>query len=151
MPMIIAKCGNRCDLCPLYVENYSAIGWEKINNSLYKYHQQNTGAPPHHTQPCDGCLSVGYVARKDCRIRKCANSRSLDTCAECEELFCSLLKEDMKIIECAVERFRGDVPEEDFNRYLKPFLIREVLLTIRSEKRSANRASNEGHSFQRDH
>lgn len=143
MQRIIAKCGNRCDLCPLYVENYSAIGWEEINNGLYKYHQQSTGTPPRYRQACDGCLSGGYIAREDCPIRKCANSRSLETCADCEELFCGLLKEDMKIIEGAVERYRGNIPEEDFDRYLKPFLIREALLKIRSERSPAEKPSRE--------
>lgn len=132
MSAIYARCGNRCDLCPLYAGNLQAIGCRRVNEGLLKYHQQGMGTPPSYSRPCDGCLSAGYVAREDCPIRNCANSRGLATCASCGELFCHLLVHDMAIIEGAVERYRGSISQEDYDRFLRPFLIRDALSRLRT-------------------
>jgi hypothetical protein len=134
MQGIVAKCGNRCDQCPLYVGNFSVAESDELNAGLYKYHHNNSGTPPHYQRACDGCLSGGYIARQDCPIRECVDQRGLQTCAECEELFCDLLEADMQIIEGAVARYGGHISPEDYNQYLKPFLIRETLTRLRSEK-----------------
>jgi hypothetical protein len=137
MRAIIARCGNRCDLCPLYKDNFTEGAAEKITADLYKYHQANQGPRPIYTRACDGCLSKGYVARERCRIRECATGRGFATCAECESLFCTLLESDMEIVEGALARCATTMPREDYERYFQPFLIREVLLSLRSSKRKA--------------
>jgi hypothetical protein len=38
MQSIIAKCGNRCDLCPLYRDNFIAEEAAAIDDALYTYH-----------------------------------------------------------------------------------------------------------------
>ncbi len=134
MQGIVAECGNRCDQCLLYVENFNVAETDAINAGLYKYHHNSTGTPPHYQRACDGCLSGGYLARQNCPIRECVGRRGLRTCAECEELFCDLLEADMQIIEGAVARYEGNLSQEDYDRYLRPFLIRKTLTQLRSEK-----------------
>lgn len=134
MREIYARCGNRCDLCPLYKDNFSAADADKVNEDLYKYHHSNQGPRPHYTRACDGCLSNGYVARENCRIRDCVASKAFVTCAECDQLFCTLLKADMEIIESALVGHGMSMSSEDCDKYFRPFLIRETLLSLRSRQ-----------------
>jgi hypothetical protein len=40
----------------------------------------------------------------------------------------------MAVIEGAIARYAASVPPEDYDRYLRPFLIRETLSHLRHEK-----------------
>lgn len=131
---VLARCGNRCDLCPLYRENFNRIGAERINSGLFKYQQRGTGTPPRFDRECDGCLSGGYIARQDCPIRTCTAQRQLPNCAGCADLFCDLLEADMKVIESAVRDFKGAISAEDFDLFLEPFLIRSRLAEMRTQR-----------------
>ncbi len=132
MSALLAKCGNRCDVCPLYRDNFEKLGPETVNAGIYKYHQRRIGVPPHFDRACEGCPDDGYVARCDCPIRACATRRKLPSCAACPDLFCDLLEADMKVIEGAVRDFEGVIPAEDFEIFLKPFLIRARLRQMRT-------------------
>lgn len=131
MQPIIAKCGNRRDLCPLYKENFSPTEVEAINGQLYKYHHDSRGPRPCHSRGCEGCLVDGYRPRQECRIRQCAMTRQLPTCADCPDLFCRLLDADMAVAEGSLARYGEGMPPEDFARYFKPFMIRERLTLLR--------------------
>jgi Protein of unknown function (DUF3795) len=139
MQMIFAKCGNCCDLCPLYKENFSASDADLINAGHYKYHHAGQGPHPNYAQACDGCLSDGYVARKNCCIRECVTNKAFATCAECDQLFCSLLKADMEVIEGARARYATTMSKEDYEKYFRPFLTRETLLNLRSQKQQSGK------------
>ena len=139
MQEITARCGNRCDLCPLYEKNFSPDEAEVINDRLYKYHHAGEGPHPRYTRGCDGCLSGGYVAREGCKIRECVTTKGLTTCAECEELFCELLEADMTIVEGALSHHNGEMSQEDYERYFRPFLIRERLTTLRAHHGKVSR------------
>jgi len=134
MPDIMARCGNRCHLCPLYKDNFSLATSETVNLALYKYHHNSQGPQPHYNLACDGCLSDGQVAREGCRIRECALRKAFATCAECDDLFCSLLEADMGIVEDALARHISTIPSEDYDSYFRPFLIRQVLSDLRSDR-----------------
>ena len=134
MQEIIARCGNRCDLCPLYKDNFRRAEAQEINRLLYKYHHASVGPQPHYTRGCEGCLSDGYIAREGCEIRKCVNTKRLSICADCQSLFCGLLEADMEVLEGALRHQGADISQEDYQRYFKPFLIRERLATIRDRK-----------------
>jgi hypothetical protein len=69
MQSVFAKCGNRCDLCPLFADNFNSDTIQAINNGLYKYHHGGEGPAPNYARACDGCLSDGYIAREGCSIR----------------------------------------------------------------------------------
>ncbi len=136
MSEIIARCGNRCDLCPLFSENFSAAEAGPINKALYKYHHGGVGSPPRYARACDGCLGSGYVAREGCGIRRCVQAKGLGTCAECEGLFCSLLETDIAVVEGALAKHRKTMPKQDYERYFQPFMIRQMLLDLRVGRRS---------------
>jgi Protein of unknown function (DUF3795) len=138
MPEIIARCGNRCDLCPLYKDNFNDREADRTNEALYKYHHGGVGRRPHYVRGCDGCRSRGYIARQGCEIRACVSVKGFGTCAECEELFCSLLESDMEVIEGALARQGTPVPHEDYERYFRPFMIRQMLLELRVGRRSSS-------------
>jgi hypothetical protein len=134
MQELIARCGNRCDLCPLYKDNFSLADAEAVNSLLYKYHHAGEGPRPHYARGCEGCLSDGYIAREGCEIRECVSTKRLSTCADCERLFCGLLESDMAVLEGALRRHGAEIPREDYERYFKPFMIREALIRIRGSK-----------------
>lgn len=131
---MVARCGNRCDLCPLFKDNFSPDHAEAVNNLLFKYHHGGEGPRPHYTRGCDGCLSDGYVAREGCEIRHCATTRRISTCADCRNLFCSILESDMAVIEGALTRFGSSLSQDDYERYFRPFMIRNRLTALRSSR-----------------
>ena len=130
---IVARCGNRCDLCPLYRDNITRIGREAANRGIYRYHQRERGKAPDFG-PCDGCLSEGETVRRGCRIRACANGKVLPSCAHCADLFCGLLEADMVIVESAMRDFGGTMPAADYRWFVQPFLIRALLTSLRDER-----------------
>ncbi len=134
MEPVIARCGNRCDLCPLFRENFSAGRAAAINEGIYKYHHDARGPRPHYARGCDGCLSNGYVARPDCAIRRCVLQKDLGTCAECPDLYCGLLEHDMAVIEGSLARHRDQLSGADFESFFRPFLIREQLGRLRGAR-----------------
>lgn len=103
-------------------------------SGIYKYHQRGIGTPPKFDRACDGCLGDGYVVRQNCPIRTCATRRQFSNCACCADLFCDLLEADMKLIESAVRDFEGAIAAEDFDLFLKPFLIRARLAEMRKQR-----------------
>ncbi len=133
MKPIVARCGNRCDLCPLFKENFAAGQAAEINAALYKYHQNGRGPMPHYERGCDGCLGDGYVSRERCAIRACALERRLTTCAQCPDMYCQLLEHDMNIIETALSQHRAAMSSQDFDRFFRPFLTRETLARLRAK------------------
>jgi len=131
MGAIFARCGNRCDLCPLHRENFTPDAAPAINDALYRYHCGGEGPRPRYSRACDGCLGDGHIAREACRIRACATERGLSTCARCPEMYCGLLEHDMAVIEGALSRHHATLPPADFGLYFRPFLIREALARLR--------------------
>jgi len=136
MDPIIARCGNRCDLCPLFKGNFNADWASAINEAIYKYHHRGQGPRPHYTVACDGCLSDGYRPRANCPIRACANDKSFGNCASCPEMYCQLLEDDMAVIEGALSTHAPAMPQADFERFFRPFLIREALAIQRGGQAS---------------
>jgi len=134
MQPIIARCGNRCDLCPIFRDNFTSEQAGAINEGLYKYHHRGEGPRPHYTVPCDGCLGDRHVAREGCLIRACVIKKSFANCARCPQMYCQLLEEDMAVIEGSLSQHRGAIPETDFEKFFRPFLIREALAHLREEQ-----------------
>jgi hypothetical protein len=134
MQPVIARCGNRCDLCPLFHGNFRAEEVSTINEGLYKYHHRGKGPRPQYEAGCDGCLSDGYGARQGCRIRACAIENGLSTCSRCPQLYCELLEKDMAIIEGALAQEGASLPLSDFDRFFRPFLNREALARLRQNE-----------------
>jgi len=58
-------------------------GWRKIFG-----HEQYTAE----NVQCDGCLSDGRIADKDCKARPCARQKRAESCAHCDEFPCDKMK-----------------------------------------------------------
>ncbi len=134
MQPVIARCGNRCDLCPLFRGNFTAASAAAVNRGIYRYHHDGEGPKPHYAHACDGCLSDGRLARPGCAIRACVLGKGYATCAECPHLYCDLLERDMVVIEGALAKHRDDLDAADFDLFFRPFLIREALGHLRGAR-----------------
>ncbi len=134
MEALIARCGNRCDLCPLFKENFTAERAAAINRGIRRYHQDGRGPEPGYSRACDGCLRDGHLARERCAIRACTLERHFTTCAQCPQLYCEFLEHDMAIIEGALAKHRDDMIPDDFDQFFRPFMIREALARLRNER-----------------
>jgi hypothetical protein len=124
-------CGNRCDLCLLYRDNFKGEEIAAVNDALYRYHHGAEGPRPHYDLPCDGCLSNGHIAREGCAIRACVVEKRFATCASCPQMYCQLLESDMAVIEGALSKHGATIPTADFERFFRPYLIREALAKLR--------------------
>ena len=93
--------------------------------------------------PCPGCLAVepfiddkGNPLRSpdpNCSVRPCAMERGLDNCSSCSEFFCEKLEFYMNYM----KRKHGDfseIPQEDFDAFIRPYLSKERLLAIRKRR-----------------
>lgn len=134
MEEILAKCGNRCDLCANYYKNIEKFGEQKIREGWLKYL-----SPMPDDIKCVGCLTEGNHPRENCLIKNCANEKNLETCGHCLDLvshneFCFLLKNDMDIKEKALKE-HDTISKEDYDIFFKAFENEQILMKIH-EKRS---------------
>lgn len=88
MTEMIGYCGYNCHLCAarsddLAVRQRLVDGWQKIFG-----HQNYTAE----NVRCDGCLSDGRLADKNCKVRPCAIERGVDSCAYCDDFVCDKLR-----------------------------------------------------------
>jgi hypothetical protein len=126
MKIILGRCGYRCDLCAARskdpaVRQKLVDGWRK-----YLGHQIYTAE----NVRCDGCMSQGRLADKNCPIRPCAIRKGIENCAYCDEFPC----ENLKGFICSREKFLsrlGEIPEEDYNLCLRQFESEPELKRIR--------------------
>ncbi len=88
MEEMIGYCGYSCHLCAARsddpaVRQKLVDGWRKIFG-----HQMYTAE----NVKCDGCLSNGRLADKECQARPCAIERGMTNCAYCDEFICDKVK-----------------------------------------------------------
>ena len=127
MEPIIAKCGFRCDLCPVYETNLKLDpDKKKMCDAWNKY--LGSSVEPDAITVCQGCQKGG--GDPDCAARKCAQEKNLDNCACCDDFDCDTLKSKMDLVENSVKD-PDNIPKEDYDRYIGPFLGRKHLLEIR--------------------
>ena len=129
MEEILSKCGNRCDLCPAYCKNIDKFDKQKISDGWFKYHGFRK---PAEDIGCAGCLNKGKHDREGCPIKGCAEKRDLKSCGCCNDLFCDLLKSDMCVVEGALKK-HGNLSQEDYDIFFKPYLIRPILMEIHKD------------------
>lgn len=126
---IISKCGNRCDLCPLYHGNVEKNERQKIIDGFTKYHGF-TMKPDNFD--CVGCLKEGKQSRENCNIKKCCINKNVDNCAYCNEMICSLLKMDIEVIEGSLKRNNG-LLQKDYDIFYKPYEVVKNLNKIKND------------------
>lgn len=70
MEQMLAYCGNRCDLCPVYDENLasSVLDRAQISDGLFQYF--GFRIPPQEIG-CVGCKNEGKHADPECPVRPC--------------------------------------------------------------------------------
>jgi hypothetical protein len=129
---ILTRCGFRCDICPAYEKNITGPNdLEAIRSGWRMYFGFDI---PEDRIACVGCMNEGRHADADCPVRPCALERKMNTCADCTEFGCEYLKSRMEFAESVLPKF-GDIPEPDFERYIRPYLSRQRLEKIRRDRR----------------
>ena len=100
MDEMIAFCGITCTECPTYVATQKddererekvAEDWSKLFNTKIEPQAIN----------CDGCLLESgrlYSFCTTCEIRKCAQERSVENCAYCDDYGCTKLSEWFTVV-----------------------------------------------------
>ena len=109
MTEMIGYCGYNCHLCPArsndpVVRQKMVDGWRKI------YGHENYTAE---NVQCDGCLSDGKIADKQCKARPCAREKGVENCVYCDEFPCAKLKP-------LIDRIFF-VTEEEYNLCMRQF------------------------------
>lgn len=84
-----AYCGLKCDECGAYIAK------QTNDDTLREKTAKMWSAPGFPVVAseinCDGCKSEGGILFKSCEtceVRECASSRTLETCAHCEDYPC---------------------------------------------------------------
>ncbi len=117
---MIGYCGYNCHLCAARsgdpsVRQKLVEGWRKIFG-LEDYTAENVR--------CDGCLSGGTTADKNCKARPCAMERGVENCAYCDEFPCDRMKHlvasrDSMLILCQPRT--SSLTEEQYNLCMRQF------------------------------
>jgi hypothetical protein len=119
---IIAKCGFRCDLCPAYRENiHSFEDKQRVSDGWFKYFGFRLEPEKIY---CDGCISnaENYITLdSNCPVRPCAIDRGFQNCAECSEYLCENLKSRATAYLGVIEKFKGQIPNDEYDILIKPF------------------------------
>jgi len=73
---------------------------------------------------CDGCLSDGRLADKQCKARPCAIERGVKNCAYCEEFACEKVRgllgcREGQLIFCRPQT--GPVTKEEYDLCMRQF------------------------------
>ena len=85
-PRFRAPCGVFCPTCFLYMGNH--------DDPARLPHASVVLGVPEEDLRCEGCGSSRTAARcASCAVRRCAEERGVDSCADCPEFPCSLLRD----------------------------------------------------------
>ena len=107
--MIIAMCGNRCDLCKAYAPNVEKEDRRaELSRAWKQYYDLNI---PAEEMVCDGCRAEGPdVRRVDecCPVRPCGLARGLNHCGECGDYPCALFAARQGLSAEAARAAQGD-------------------------------------------
>jgi hypothetical protein len=118
MKKMIGYCGYNCHLCAARshdpkVRQKLVEGWRKYFG-LTMYTAENV--------KCDGCLSDGKIADKQCKARPCAKTKGITSCAYCDQFPCKKLKPLLNPI--------FFVNENDYNLCMRQFNSKQNLTKI---------------------
>ena len=131
MEPVIAKCGYRCDLCMAFEANLKGDeDKQDISRAFETYY--GCKIPVEEIKPCKGCQCSKESPDADCQIFPCVQEKGFDNCGHCDNLSCGCdkLKRRMDAVEEVLAK-QDDVPQDDYERYFKPYLSREGLMKIR--------------------
>ena len=131
MEEILAICGYRCDLCPLYAKN---IGSEEDKERLSQDYSRIFGfdITPEDVE-CVGCKNEGHHPDSGCPVRPCALAKGVENCAHCGDFMCDKLLTKTDFIEEFLSKNEKPLSDEDIQLYVKPYQSKERLLKIRQQ------------------
>jgi hypothetical protein len=129
----IAKCGNNCGQCALYVENLTDETRRSCARGMARY--INWRPKPENLRECAGCQATeGFLYIRNCAVRLCAQYNGVENCAYCAAFPCrdvptvSLSVEHRNLVE---ERLGEPIPEEDYLAFIEPYEGMKHLNAIR--------------------
>jgi hypothetical protein len=135
MEPILTRCGYRCDLCLAYRPNVEQNPADRqvLNDGWFAYF--GFRLPPEEIC-CDGCMADDpELIDKSCPVRPCVLEKGLDNCAQCEYDGCKRLAERLVVYEEVKSRMDGDIPEEDYVRFIRPYENKRRLDALRGLRR----------------
>lgn len=121
MEAIITRCGYRCDLCLAYKPNVLKHLDNQIilSDGWYKYF--GFRIPPEEII-CDGCMTENaQLIDTGCPVRPCVIEKNFSNCSECSEMICEKLEERIVVYEEMLKKMNGNIPEEDYQRFIRPY------------------------------
>jgi hypothetical protein len=84
---------------------------------------------------CDGCMTEdGKRIDQACPVRPCVIQGGLATCAECDDYGCEKLAQRWVVYEQVAAQADSPVPEEDRERFIRPYENKARLSALRSER-----------------
>ncbi|HTY82266.1 MAG TPA: DUF3795 domain-containing protein [Dehalococcoidales bacterium] len=138
MSEMIGYCGYRCGSCLIYRENLKKDprNQQIFRDKLEKYYSDNLPLEACH---CDGCLTPDSenpdLITKDCKIRPCALTKGLESCAYCVKYPCEMVTR--KNIERAKieEKYGAEISEADYKLLIKPYESSTTLARMKQKKK----------------
>jgi hypothetical protein len=122
MKPILSRCGFRCDLCFAHKPNIEKHpeNRQKLSDGWHRYF--GFRLPPMEIC-CDGRMAQNpHLIDRDCPVRPCVIERGLEHCAQCRDYDgCDKLAQRLVTYEWVEKRVAQEIPEEDRERFIKPY------------------------------
>lgn len=100
MEQMTAFCGLDCSTCPIHLatREEDKKKQQSLRESIAKLCAEQYGMTllPEDVTNCDGCrANTGrlFPGCSNCRIRKCAGDKNIESCAFCDDYACEILLE----------------------------------------------------------
>lgn len=116
----VAFCGYRCDLCPAHAKNVGRLtdrttlraGWRKFFGFDV----------PEERLICVGCDDEGNHLDTDCPVRPCVREKHIPNCSFCDRFdSCDALRSRADVINQAKEKFAGQISQEQYEMFFRPY------------------------------
>lgn len=95
---MLAYCGLDCEKCEAFIATANNDDALRVKVAQEWAQAYNAPIKPEHIN-CTGCKSTGvktYYCEQICEIRRCAQTASVQTCADCSSYACDKLGEVFK-------------------------------------------------------
>ena len=132
MDPILTRCGMRCDLCLAYRPNIEQTpsNQQKLSDGWFKYFGFRI-------EPaeivCDGCMAdQKKLLDVNCPVRPCVIEKGLENCSACDQYACDKYKERITVYEDMRQKFGGDISEDDYLCFIRPYENKRRLDVYRS-------------------
>ena len=129
MEVILTRCGYRCDLCLAYKPNVlkNQESQKILSDGWYKYFGFRISPEE---IICDGCMSENpKLIDTSCPVRPCVILRGYQNCSECSNMICDKLNERIVVFEEILAKMDGNIPDEDYQQFIRPYENRRRLLS----------------------